>query len=590
MIPALLFQRLVTKRLAFSLFLFFILYSLFFILPVHAQSQQNNAATQQANPALTTNTNPDVPKNLHTWTQTVMIEVMASMLCQLTGVDPINPNQKCLGVDPKTGQVGFVEEGGGAIGVLSNMIVMTYTPPLRTNEYVSYLAQNFGLAKPAHAQTTGTGFDGISPLLKLWVVFRNLVYMLFIAVFIVMGFGIMLRIHIDPRTVMTIANQLPNAIIAILLVTFSFAIAGFLIDIMWTSIYVTYNVIASSNSSVSNLNPTDMAGKTAFEAAGGFANVGSISTALAIPIGDEIRRQLHIEWCPDIVTCANHIFNPLSPFGAFIDIMKGGMFGVNIPSLVINLISSSVAISYFFKIMTIPASTGGTPIISDVVNLVTTFAKGGAASAATIGAYSASQFTLRVALPVIIPFIIIATALIWALFRIWFQLILAYVSILINVVFAPFWIVGGLFPGSPAGFGGWFREMLANLASFPVTIGMFLLGKVFIDVFSHATTAPFVPPLIGNFANTNLFGSLIGLGIILMTPQVVNMMKDLIKSPQFKYSSAVGQAVGVGTSVTNLPGHASSIGGTLYGLSHVPGLRSIPVLKDFLPGATPPPH
>ena len=85
---------------------------------------------------------------------------------------------------------------------------------------------------------TGTGFDGLKPLLPLWTVFRNIVYILFVLVFVIIGVAIMLRLKIDPRTVMTIQNQIPKLIIGILLVTFSFSIAGFLIDIMYTSIYL----------------------------------------------------------------------------------------------------------------------------------------------------------------------------------------------------------------------------------------------------------------------------------------------------------------------------------------------------------------
>ncbi|MBI2337825.1 hypothetical protein HYU95_01445, partial [Candidatus Daviesbacteria bacterium] len=160
-----------------------------------------------------------------------------------------------------------------------------------------------------------------------------------------------------------------------------------------------------------------------------------------------------------------------------------------------------------------------------------------------------------------IAFLIITIALLWALIRLWFELIKAYIFILLDVVLAPFFIVLGLFPGSPISFGAWLRDILANLSAFPVTIAMFLMGRVFIEAFgsSKDVATKFAPPLIGNPADTSAFGALIGLGIILMTPSVVEMMKAVFKAPKLD-TSAIGQAIGAGTGI---PGSAI---GTAAGL------------------------
>src|SRR3990167_10171423 len=119
--------------------LFVICYLLFVIRPVYAQSINQTPQNSYTAP----NTNPDVPKNLHTYSQNVLLEVMAAVSCQLTGIDPVNPKQKCLGVDQKTGKIGFVENGGGAVGVMGNLIAMTFTPPIHTIDYFQNLSQNF---------------------------------------------------------------------------------------------------------------------------------------------------------------------------------------------------------------------------------------------------------------------------------------------------------------------------------------------------------------------------------------------------------------------------------------------------------------
>ncbi len=160
-------------------------------------------------------TNADVPQTMHTYTQGLLIEIISALNCQITGIDPLQNDRRCLGVDAQSGKIGFVENGGGAIGLMSSMIVMLYTPPVQTSDFTKYLAQNFGVVKPAYAQAkcAGIGYCGLMPLITLWAAFRNIVYLVFVIVFIIVGFGIMLRVKIDPRTVMSIEYQIPKIII-----------------------------------------------------------------------------------------------------------------------------------------------------------------------------------------------------------------------------------------------------------------------------------------------------------------------------------------------------------------------------------------
>ncbi len=130
---------------------------------------------------------------------------------------------------------------------------------------------------------------------------------------------------------------------------------------------------------------------------------------------------------------------------------------------------------------------------------------------------------------------------------------MAYIYILLGVVFAPFWIVAGLIPGSPISFTGWLRDIVANLAAFPATIAMFLLGNVFIKAFgTNSDPTRFVPPLVGNPGDTNAIGALVGLGVILLTPNVVNILRSALKAPKLDVGSAV-QAIGAGAGVLTSP-------------------------------------
>jgi hypothetical protein len=134
------------------------------------------------------------------------------------------------------------QTGPGVIAGLGNLIVAMYTnPPASSREYFADLGKNFGLVKPAYAQ--GIGFSGLSNLLPLWKASRNVAYLFFILIFLFTGLAIMFRIKIDPKTAVTVQNSIPKLVIALILVTFSYAIAGLLIDLIYVLIYVGILVI-----------------------------------------------------------------------------------------------------------------------------------------------------------------------------------------------------------------------------------------------------------------------------------------------------------------------------------------------------------
>lgn len=117
---------------------------------------------------------------------------------------------------------------GGAIGITNNLIASLYTPPASGIEYIASTIDGF-LGKPAYAQ--GIGFKGLEPILPLWRTFRNVVYIISSLIFIAIGIMIMLRIKISPQTVITVQSAVPQIITSLILVTFSYAIAGLIIDL-----------------------------------------------------------------------------------------------------------------------------------------------------------------------------------------------------------------------------------------------------------------------------------------------------------------------------------------------------------------------
>lgn len=208
----------------------------------------------ETNPYLIPEISQNVPRNMNTYMQSIFISFTSMISCQIIGTDITHPKTKCLGVDPLTGKIGFAKNDGGLIGSIGQMIVTLYNPPTSFGEYIAYTKSNFGIVKPTYAQTTGNGFDSIRPLLKIWLIFRNLTYMIFVIAFILVGLAIMLRIKIDPRTVMSVENQIPKLIIGLIMVTFSFPIAGLLIDTMWLGTYASINILDPKSEITNKIN------------------------------------------------------------------------------------------------------------------------------------------------------------------------------------------------------------------------------------------------------------------------------------------------------------------------------------------------
>jgi len=119
----------------------------------------------------------------------------------------------------------------GAIPTLLGFMGATYLQkPASVPQYLAYVQNRAGFpAKPVYAQ--GIGFKAMKPILSIWVLMRNICYLFFIIVFVAIGFMIMFRKKLNPQTVISIQNSLPNIILGLILVTFSFAISGLIIDL-----------------------------------------------------------------------------------------------------------------------------------------------------------------------------------------------------------------------------------------------------------------------------------------------------------------------------------------------------------------------
>lgn len=100
--------------------------------------------------------------------------------------------------------------------------------------------QNVLGIQTVNAQGEGTDDlgDGVR---KIWEKIRDAALILMVLVLVVIGFMVMLRKRLDPRTVVTATNALPRIALSLILIVFSFAISGLFIDLIYIMIGIVRN-------------------------------------------------------------------------------------------------------------------------------------------------------------------------------------------------------------------------------------------------------------------------------------------------------------------------------------------------------------
>ena len=166
-----------------------------------------------------------------------------------------------------------------AVAYMGNAIAYIYdNPPATTYAFAVDLGKTLGFLPRTYAQ--GFGFSGLSPLLGLWKIFRNIAYGIIAIIMIVIGFMVMLRKKIDPKTVVTVQNSIPRIVIALILVTFSYAIVGLMIDLMYVSMLLIANVLMGKSDSTLwgavkfNLSPKEVVEANFLTTASAFLGAG----------------------------------------------------------------------------------------------------------------------------------------------------------------------------------------------------------------------------------------------------------------------------------------------------------------------------
>lgn len=122
----------------------------------------------------------------------------------------------------------------GFLGMSKDGVYAMYESQPMVNVY-AHLADEWlpGYQASSTIYAAPSGYESLvnTGISSIWSQVRNITYVFFILIMLVVGFMIMFRSKLGGQTLVTLGNTLPNIILALIGVTFSFAIAGIIIDL-----------------------------------------------------------------------------------------------------------------------------------------------------------------------------------------------------------------------------------------------------------------------------------------------------------------------------------------------------------------------
>lgn len=365
--------------------------------------------------------------------------------------------------------------GSGLIGTVNSGIIAMYDPPASSKIYVADLLQNAKIIPQAQAQ--GLGFSSLNPILETWKSFRNIAYLFFVVIFLVIGFMIMFRAKIGQAAI-TVQQAIPSIVVALLAVTFSYAIAGFLIDLMYLLMYML---------------------ATLFD--GG----------------------------ADLIT---------GNFFTLVSTMFTGFWG-NMETAVTNLMDG------------------------------------------LLGQKFLGQGALRF-LSTLSATVIVGLAILLGTFKIFFELLKSYIAIILQVVFAPIILMIGAIPGQNPFF-SWIKGFIGNLAMWPIVMICLLVNRMLTQ--GTHSSGGFMPPFLIGEGQAETIPILIGVGILLVIPEIMKEVKKKLGVEDGIMGSLAGAAwkhvqpvaKSAEAAMPYAGGAAASLAGGVRSMIHLAGSEQSPL-------------
>ena len=462
------------------------------------------------------------------------IALYRTIMCRMIG-------EACTD-NPKDGDKNFEKS---AFGLISKLIIIPYANPPASGVYWAYSSlQKAGFIDKTYA-AEGIGFAAMKPFSNLWTIFRDLSYMLLVLILITIGFMVMFRAKINPQTVISVENALPKIVVALILITFSFAIAGFLIDIMYVIIGITVSILSN--------NPSG----------GTYYDANTYKNEYMMANSWDLFRDIRVRFGTQSVGAAlGSAFTQILPLPIYVTLrLAGGVAFIFIMKWVLLfLVNSTTGVIGAENLILVADGLGA--VLKNFFNF---------------GIFPVYTFMFFIiGFVYLIPWIIallIGFSILFLFFRIFFILFTSYLKLVINIIVAPLLLLFEAVPGKNA-FKYWLLNIIGCLIPFPVIIFVFLLSYLIIFHTNPSDMTARLPYLYG--IDSNSFRSMIGLGIIFLIPDFIKTLKEALGIKELPFNIGVGTYFGgVATGVGGVTGVLGQFGSLALAVNYLPGGKKL---------------
>lgn len=365
---------------------------------------------------------------------------------------------------------------------------------------------------------------------KLWGQSRNIAYMFFVVAMIVIGFMIMFRNKIGGQVLVSVSNSIPQLIICLVLVTFSFAIAGLMLDIGRASMKVVERVFITAQKGAGDDSPAVM----------NIKGIGRLNDQLMYSFNpfDMIKNKLQ-----EVPLIGGALGKTVDFATGWKEKSGGAGTGILWTRMAGNLFGWYFGLKAVRQNEVIDGDVGGAAGGSFLAygeanwSLELT----GAIEAAKDFLFAKKGETVILgAFFLILLFIVVC---LYASVKLFITIITTYIKIFVNVVLGPLQIASGALPGNFSAVSNWFKSLAANILVFPAIIAI-------LNLFNYIGSN-MDPGKFNFFGNKGVFwpGALLSIRGIFMfagylfaanAPALVN---GFLKVGENKTMSAVGDTV-----------------------------------------------
>lgn len=458
-------------------------------------------------------------------------------------------------------------EGTVAQTFATAMSIPFMNPPASGVHWAKNTLENAGFIPKSYAQ--GMGFASLSSFQIIWKAMRDITFLLLVLIIMVSGFIVMFNIPLGGKKNVQIEALLPRLVITLLMISFSYAIAGFLIDMMYVMLALVVTVFdpviqgsqAEYMGAALTSTPTNLFGLIWITPLAN-GDIWDVSTSLLKLIPGPIR------YIIDSVLYygLGHLLLAIGLSGLT---PVNGMKGLSKAKQVTATIGKAVFATQSRPIFDIMGKLGN---FSQNAQKMAESAQGSSVGAGiSIGASANVNVGITILvfilnmiiieplmavfrsyLTVFFLLILLMLSLLFVFVKIFFKLFSTYVEIILSIMFAPIYIVFNALPESTA-FTSWLKQLAINLLTFP-TVMAILLVVAYLTQFAD-TTEMWTPPFITGFATQRAIQVLVAGTIMFNIGKLVDMMKEKLgykKGFSMSPMSMIAPFIAVGAGMANM--------------------------------------